>query len=100
MASGRKQASFRHRSQSDNGVIIERTPLSIAGCICPRLIACLGAVQRLLAHGVSVCPEPLGHPLGRGPSWLPEGGGLWSTGAWFPGAARGSSAVSRVRDSP
>lgn len=38
MASGRKHASFRHRSQSDNGVIIELTPPSVGGYISPGLI--------------------------------------------------------------
>lgn len=48
MASGRKHASFRHRSQSDNGVIIELTPLTVGGgCISPRLLPGLGASQRL-----------------------------------------------------
>lgn len=46
MAPGRKRASFRHRSQSDNGVIIELTPLSLRGCISLRLLPCLGAAQR------------------------------------------------------
>ena len=47
MASGRKHASFRHRSQSDNGVIIELTPLSFGGRISPRLIPRLEASLRL-----------------------------------------------------
>lgn len=38
MASGRKYASFRHRSQRDNEVIIENTPLSAALCITPQHI--------------------------------------------------------------
>lgn len=37
MAPGRKHASFQLRSQSDNGVIIELTPLPVCGCISLRL---------------------------------------------------------------
>lgn len=49
MASGRKHASFRPRSQSDNGVIIELTPLSVGGCI-----------SRGLLPGPCGCSAPAG----------------------------------------
>lgn len=72
MASGRKHASFRHRSQSDNGVIIELTPLSVGGCISSRLLPSLGASQRL--------PPWLQHA-----SWAGTGGAVlcfWRCRQW------------------
>lgn len=68
MAPGRKHASFRLRSQSDNGVIIELTPLSVCGCISLRLTLSGAAltsfpVQRLLCSSWAA-REGLRAPLG------------------------------------
>lgn len=79
MASGRKHASFRHRSQSDNGVIIELTPLWVGGCISLRLLPCLGAAQRL----PSLPPVTAG-PCGRCPPVSLEEGGQWGSDVVHP----------------
>lgn len=99
MASGRKHASFRHRSQSDNGVIIELTPLSVGGCISPRLLPGLGASQRL--------PSWLQPPAGpRGEVLSFAFGGVQAEGLGYSHApdslcsapAHGRSVVGHVRD--
>lgn len=88
MAPGRKHASFRHRSQSDNGVIIELTPLSVRGCISLRLLPCLGAAQRL-------------------PSWLQHASWAWREvpscalwGVWTVGLRCCCAPSSLCRDLP
>lgn len=68
MAPGRKHASFRLRSQSDNGVIIELTPLSVCGCISLRLTLSGAALTSFLMPASAV------HQLGckggaRGSPW-------------------------------
>lgn len=62
MASGRKHASFRHRSQSDNGVIIELTPLSARGCLRPGLVLWLGS--RTVTFLCEAAAQQLGHAGG------------------------------------
>lgn len=54
MAPGRKHASFRLRSQSDNGVIIELTPLSVCGCISLRLTPSGAALTSFLMPASAV----------------------------------------------
>lgn len=68
MAPGRKHASFQLRSQSDNGVIIELTPLSVCGCISLRLTPSGAALTSFLMLASAV------HQLGckggaRGSPW-------------------------------
>lgn len=82
MASGRKHASFRHRSQSDNGVIIELTPLSALGCLRPGLVLWLGS------RTVTFLCEAVAHQLGlagRCSPLLSEGCRHWGLEAAFAG---------------
>lgn len=94
MASGRKHASFRHRSQSDNGVIIELTPLSVGGCISPRLLPgpwVPAAAARPLGQEGRCCPLRFG---GAG-----SGARMFAcTGVLALGPACGRSVVRRVGD--
>ena len=86
MASGRKHASFRHRSQSDNGVIIELTPLSLGGRISPRLTPCLEASLRL--PSCAAAARQLGCE-GRCPPSLLEGCSRWHGHFCAPGSCVG-----------
>lgn len=71
MASGRKHASFRHRSQSDNGVIIELSRLGLSGssawgcCVAGVAVLCSGRTCRGEGKGLCRClagPSALSRP--------------------------------------